>query len=180
MLHGVLLDAAERRLRLRSGAARRAFGMPLLQLERLTFRFVEAGFAVLTATLVLGVVTATQWRWDHKIVFSLLGWAVFAALLARAPAARLARPRAPRAGCTRGPCCCCWPMPARASSSKCCSAGRRCERGMKYLLVIAVVGVVLWLMFGRQSGRGQAKPNGPPKTEHASCRCRWWPARTAA
>jgi ABC-type uncharacterized transport system permease subunit len=55
--------------------------MPLLQLERLTFRFVQAGFCVLTATLVMGALTAAQWRWDHKIVFSLLGWAVFAALL---------------------------------------------------------------------------------------------------
>jgi ABC-type uncharacterized transport system permease subunit len=36
---------------------------------------------VLTATLVLGLVTATQWRWDHKSVLSVLGWAVFAALL---------------------------------------------------------------------------------------------------
>ena len=59
--------------------------MPLLQLERLTFRFVEAGFAVLTATLVLGAVTAAVgvhgWRWDHKTVFSMLAWGVFAALL---------------------------------------------------------------------------------------------------
>ena len=63
----------------------RALGMPLLQLERLTFRFVEAGFAVLTATLVLGAYAAAAgehgWRWDHKTVFSLLSWVVFAALL---------------------------------------------------------------------------------------------------
>ena len=32
-----------------------AGGMPLLQLERLTFRFVEVGFGVLSAALVLGV-----------------------------------------------------------------------------------------------------------------------------
>jgi ABC-type uncharacterized transport system permease subunit len=87
-LHAVLLDAAERRLRSARGRldvarpADTALGMPLMQLERLTFRFVEAGFVVLTATLLLGVLTATQWRWDHKTVFSLLGWAVFAALLA--------------------------------------------------------------------------------------------------
>ncbi len=87
VLHAVLLDAAERRLRVAApGAARPsaapAFGMPLLQLERLTFRFVEAGFAVLTATLVLGIATTVQWRWgDHKAVFSLLAWSVFAALL---------------------------------------------------------------------------------------------------
>jgi ABC-type uncharacterized transport system permease subunit len=89
-LHAVLLDAAERRLRSArsrpadelSQRADTALGMPLMQLERLTFRFVEAGFVVLTATLLLGVLTTTQWRWDHKTVFSLLGWAVFAALLA--------------------------------------------------------------------------------------------------
>ena len=97
VLHATLLDAAERRLRGNAlahvtGAARPAnvasvakapsFGMPLLQLERLTFRFVEAGFAALTATLVLGIVTTVQWRWgDHKAVFSMLAWGVFAALL---------------------------------------------------------------------------------------------------
>jgi ABC-type uncharacterized transport system permease subunit len=81
VLHAALLDAAERRLRLRSGPPNGAFGMPLLQLERLTFRFVEAGFVVLSATLLLGGVVAPHWRWDHKTVFSLLGWAVFAALL---------------------------------------------------------------------------------------------------
>lgn len=91
VLHAGLLDRAERRLR--SGAAARAategssavrpvaIGMPLLQLERLTFRFVEAGFLVLTLTLLLGAFTAAHWRWDHKSVFSILAWAVFAALL---------------------------------------------------------------------------------------------------
>lgn len=88
VLHALMLDAAERRLRAGGPAGRlqalgpSAMGMPLLQLERVTFHFVEAGFAVLTATLVLGVVNTVQWRWgDHKAVFSLLAWAVFAALL---------------------------------------------------------------------------------------------------
>jgi len=81
VLHALMLDAAERRLRLRSGTRAAAFGMPLLQLERLTFRFVEAGFAVLSATLLIGALSTTQWHWDHKTVFSLLAWAVFAALL---------------------------------------------------------------------------------------------------
>jgi ABC-type uncharacterized transport system permease subunit len=81
VLHALLLDGAERRLRLRRGSPQAAMGMPLLQLERLTFRFVEAGFAVLSATLLLGVLTSVHWTWDHKTVFSLLGWAVFAALL---------------------------------------------------------------------------------------------------
>lgn len=87
VLHALLLDAAERRLRPAAAGGPRmppgpAFGMPLLQLERITFRFVEAGFSVLTATLVLGFVSLQQWRWgDHKAVFSLLAWGVFAALL---------------------------------------------------------------------------------------------------
>ncbi len=81
VLHALLLDGAERRLRTRRVDAAGTMGMPLLQLERMTFRFVEAGFAVLSATLLLGVLTTSTWIWDHKTVFSLLGWAVFAALL---------------------------------------------------------------------------------------------------
>ena len=85
VLHATMLDAAERKLRGRAaGAAAPApglIGLPLLRLERLTFRFVEIGFGVLTLAVVLGLATAPQWRWDHKTVFSLLGWAVFAALL---------------------------------------------------------------------------------------------------
>lgn len=80
VLHGVLLDAAERRLKQHKGT-QGLLGMPLLQLERITFRFVEAGFAVLTATLVLGLLVPQGWRLEHKTVFSLLGWAVFAGLL---------------------------------------------------------------------------------------------------
>jgi ABC-type uncharacterized transport system permease subunit len=83
VLHAALLGNAERRLRLRGPAAGTGTdgGMPLLRLERLTFRFVEAGFAALTATLALGIAHRAHWQWDHKTVFSLLGWAVFAALL---------------------------------------------------------------------------------------------------
>jgi ABC-type uncharacterized transport system permease subunit len=107
VLHAVLLDRAEHRLRpsaggaatalaaagLASGSAIRpavahaspaapSLGMPLLQLERLTFRFVQAGFVVLTATLLLGAATTTQWHASHKLVLSFLAWGVFAALLA--------------------------------------------------------------------------------------------------
>ena len=88
VVHAAMLDAAERRLRAGTPQAAglgkskgKGLGLPLMQLERITFHFVEAGFAVLTATLVLGVATASPWRWDHKVVFSLLAWAVFAALL---------------------------------------------------------------------------------------------------
>ena len=80
VLHALLLNAAERRLKQHKGS-QGTFGLPLLQLERLTFRFVEVGFVVLSATLLLGVVTPLGWHWDHKAIFSLLAWAVFAGLL---------------------------------------------------------------------------------------------------
>lgn len=98
VLHAALLNSAERRMRLMhapgamaagapsaaiaAGAPPGAMGLPLLRLEKLTFRFVWAGFGALSATLVLGWWFANPWRWDHKTVFSILGWVVFAGLLA--------------------------------------------------------------------------------------------------
>ncbi|MFM7847279.1 MAG: inner membrane protein YpjD [Rubrivivax sp.] len=81
VLHGLLLDAAERRLRRHKGLASMVSGVPLLQIERITFRFVEAGFAVLSAAIALGILTSAQWRWDHKTVLSLVSWGIFALLL---------------------------------------------------------------------------------------------------
>lgn len=83
VLHALLLDEDERRMRQHRNASaeHRPLGMPLLQLERITFRFVQAGFAVLTVAIVLGVFTAARWRLDHKTVLSLASWAIFAALL---------------------------------------------------------------------------------------------------
>ena len=70
-------------------AAEPQAGVPLLTLERLTFRFVAAGFVLLTATLLAGTLFGehlygeggSAWRWDHKRVFALLSWLTFAALL---------------------------------------------------------------------------------------------------
>jgi ABC-type uncharacterized transport system permease subunit len=83
VLHAAMLDAAERQMRAKKAGVRVPVlpAMPLLRLERLTFQFVVAGFALLSATLVLGWWFADPWRWDHKAVFSVLGWGVFAALL---------------------------------------------------------------------------------------------------
>jgi ABC-type uncharacterized transport system permease subunit len=83
VLHAAMLNRAERQMRTAAMATASANnGMPLLQLERMTFRFVGAGFVVLSAALVLGAWFANPWRWDHKTVFSMLGWLVFAGLLA--------------------------------------------------------------------------------------------------
>ncbi len=94
VLHGAMLSRAERQMRsnARRAAALAPAGMPLLRLERLTFRFVAAGFVVLSAALLLGAWFANPWRWDHKTVFSMLGWVVFAGAAGRAACVRLARP----------------------------------------------------------------------------------------
>ena len=83
--HAWLLGRTEDRIRM---AADASSGMPLLTIERLTFRFVAAGFVLLTATVVVAFMfteslygKGAAWRWDHKTVFSLLSWATFAILL---------------------------------------------------------------------------------------------------
>ncbi len=83
VLHALLLNRAERQMRVTGApSGPGAAGVPLLRLERLTFRFVAAGFVVLSAAIVLGIWFSDTWRWDHKAVFSVLGWLVFAGLLA--------------------------------------------------------------------------------------------------
>ncbi len=84
VLHAAMLNRADQQMRgMRSGkAGAPSSGMPLMRLERLTFQFVMAGFVVLSVALLLGAWFASPWRWDHKTVFSILGWCVFAALLA--------------------------------------------------------------------------------------------------
>jgi ABC-type uncharacterized transport system permease subunit len=83
VLHASLLNRAERAMR--PGRVRplgpNAAGMPLLKLEALTFRFVSAGFVMLTAAIAMGATFAGTWHWEHKTVFSILGWLVFAGLL---------------------------------------------------------------------------------------------------
>jgi ABC-type uncharacterized transport system permease subunit len=80
VLHAWLLDAADRRLRAHSTPPADS-GLPLLLLERVTFRFVEVGFVALSTAILLGMAVTQQWRWDHKTVFSLLGWATFGVLI---------------------------------------------------------------------------------------------------
>jgi ABC-type uncharacterized transport system permease subunit len=97
VLHAAMLNRAESQLRRRAASlAAGPVGMPLLRLERLTFGFVGAGFVVLSAALLLGAWFANPWRWDHKTVFSMLGWLVFAALLAGRSAFGWRGPRATR------------------------------------------------------------------------------------
>jgi len=83
LIHAWLMTRAEKQMR---QATEPQSGMPLLTLERLTFRFVTAGFVLLTATLAAGLffgetLYGRAWRWDHKAVFSVLSWLTFAVLL---------------------------------------------------------------------------------------------------
>jgi len=83
VVHAWLMTRTERHIR---QAEDPHSGIPLLTLERLTFRFVAAGFILLTATLLAGwlfgeLLYGRIWRWDHKAVFSVLSWLTFAALL---------------------------------------------------------------------------------------------------
>jgi len=83
VVHAGMMSRAERRMR---NVNDTAGGMPLLMLERLTFRFVTAAFILLSATLLAGVLFGETlygraWNWDHKTILSLLAWAAFAFLL---------------------------------------------------------------------------------------------------
>jgi ABC-type uncharacterized transport system permease subunit len=83
VVHAWFMNLAEKRIRLGKDSHS---GLPLLTLERLTYRFVGAGFVLLTATLIVGmlfgeVVYGHAWRWDHKTVFSVLSWLTFTVLL---------------------------------------------------------------------------------------------------
>ena len=85
-LQALLLMGLERRLH-RALPDRVAEGLPpLLTLERFLFRLVGLGFALLTLTLLSGALFSEELfgkplQFTQKIVFSLLGWLVFGALL---------------------------------------------------------------------------------------------------
>lgn len=85
VVHAWFMTRAEARIR---HAKDPHSGLPLLTLERLTYRFVAAGFILLSATLLAGWLFGDTlyghghaWRWSHKTVFSSLAWLTFAVLL---------------------------------------------------------------------------------------------------
>jgi ABC-type uncharacterized transport system permease subunit len=55
-------------------------------MEKLLFRLIWIGFVLLSLTVLSGIVFSEELfgrplRWDHKSVFALLSWLLFAALL---------------------------------------------------------------------------------------------------
>jgi ABC-type uncharacterized transport system permease subunit len=92
-MHGLLMASMDRHLH---GGVRESTGRfarilrevpPLLAMESMLFRLIGAGFVLLTATLVSGVfftelLFGRALRFDHKTVFTIASWLVFAGLLA--------------------------------------------------------------------------------------------------
>jgi ABC-type uncharacterized transport system permease subunit len=82
VVHAWLMQRAEKAMRL--GLASET-ALPLLSLERLTFRFVAAGFVLLSATLLAGwwfsELFNDRFVWNHKTVFSVLSWVTMGVLL---------------------------------------------------------------------------------------------------
>jgi ABC-type uncharacterized transport system permease subunit len=92
-LHALLMASIDRQLHAALGAPDRATSRwlaqmpPLLAMERMLFRLIASGFALLTLTLVSGIffseaLFGRALRFDHKTVFTIASWFVFAGLLA--------------------------------------------------------------------------------------------------
>ncbi|SPJ16469.1 CcsA-related protein [Burkholderiales bacterium] len=91
-LHSVLMTSIDRYLHQPSRDASGSIGpllsqMPsLLALESLLFRQLAAGFLLLTASLASGIIFSEELfgrplRFDHKTLFAIIAWCVFAGLL---------------------------------------------------------------------------------------------------
>jgi len=86
-LHAGLMSLVEKRLHHATMPRVLQSLPPLLTMEKLLFRIIGAGLVLLTLTLLSGVVFSEQlfgkpWQINHKFVFGVISWGVFAALLA--------------------------------------------------------------------------------------------------
>ncbi len=88
VVHAWLMTRSEAQMRLGAAGDTSQLGLPLMTLERLMFAFVMAGFALLSATLLVGWLFSESlygagiaWKWNHKTIFSVLSWLAFALLL---------------------------------------------------------------------------------------------------
>ena len=85
-LHVLLMALLERRLHGGELPAALQKLPPLLTMKTLLFRIIIAGFVLLTLTLGSGIVFSEElfgkaMRFNHKTVFGILSWLIFAALL---------------------------------------------------------------------------------------------------
>ena len=91
--HAVLMAVQEASLHTRPGIRPGWFAtmierLPaLLTMERLLFRMIAFGFALLTLTVLSGIVFSEELfgrarKWDHTTIFTMLSWLLFGLLLA--------------------------------------------------------------------------------------------------
>lgn len=85
-LHAILMAVAERRLHRGELSRPLASLPPLLTMETLLFRLILIAFALLTLTLASGIafsetIFGKPLSFDHKTIFSILSWGIFAILL---------------------------------------------------------------------------------------------------
>ncbi len=85
-LHATLMTLLERRLHAGTLAGPLASLPPLMTLETLLFRILALGFVLLSLTLLSGFVFSEELfgqaaRFNHKTVFGVISWIIFAALL---------------------------------------------------------------------------------------------------
>jgi ABC-type uncharacterized transport system permease subunit len=86
-MHAVLMAIAEKRLHKGRLTPLLAGLPPLLTMEALLFRLIHIAFALLTLTLASGIVFSEALfgkaaAFDHKTVFAVISWFIFAHLLA--------------------------------------------------------------------------------------------------
>lgn len=86
-LHAILMAVAERRLHRGRLTPLFAGLPPLLTMEALLFRLINIAFVLLTLTVMSGVFFSEQifgkpLPFNHKTVFAIISWLLFAALLA--------------------------------------------------------------------------------------------------
>jgi ABC-type uncharacterized transport system permease subunit len=85
-LHALLIALAEKHLHMAVPPKIVADLPPLLTLEKLLFRMIQAGFVLLTMTLASGVLFSEEifgkaLPWNHKTVFGIASWLIFGALI---------------------------------------------------------------------------------------------------
>lgn len=85
-LHAILMAVTEKRLHRGRMTPLFAGLPPLLTMEALLFRLIHIAFALLTLTLASGILFSEQifgkaLPFNHKTVFAVLSWLIFAALL---------------------------------------------------------------------------------------------------
>jgi ABC-type uncharacterized transport system permease subunit len=85
-LHAIIMAVAERRLHRGELSRPLASLPPLLTMESLLFRLITIAFVLLTLTLATGIAFSETlfgkaMEFNHKTLFSILSWLIFAALL---------------------------------------------------------------------------------------------------